>query len=105
MLRTPRFCVNILHHGQASMSAAFAGATDPAQRFGLGDWRFDDGGLPYLADAQALLFCKRTAVMPFQTHTIFVGEVVDASHREEVAALIYENATYCRTAPVQSLAA
>ena len=99
------FCVNILRHEHASLSSAFAGAVDPAERFNHGGWRYGEDGLPFLADAQAVLVCRRTAAMAAGTHTIFVGEVVRAAHCEDVAALIYENAQYCRTAPVTSLAA
>ena len=101
MLTTPRFCVNLLHHDQSPLSSAFAGALDPEERFNLGQWQLDEGGLPFLGDAQAVLFCQRTAVLPFGTHTIFVGEVIRAGHRPEIAPLVYENAEYRRTTPVE----
>ena len=103
MLGARRFCVNVLHRDHADLSGAFGGKLPPEQRFGLGAWRFDDDGLPYLEDAQAVLFCRRTAALPSGTHTIFVGAVVRAAHREEIAPLVYENAAYCRTTPVAPL--
>lgn len=103
MLGTRRFCVNVLHRDQAGLSAAFAGALDAEARFGVGSWRRDEDGLPYLDGAQAVLVCQRTAALPFGTHTIFVGEVVRASHQDDVAPLIYENAAYCRTTPFAPL--
>lgn len=103
MLGARHFCVNLLHRDQADLSAAFAGALNAEARFGVGSWRFDEDGLPYLADAQAVLVCRRTAALPYGTHTIFVGEVVRASHQDDVAPLIYENAAYCRTTPFAPL--
>jgi flavin reductase (DIM6/NTAB) family NADH-FMN oxidoreductase RutF len=100
MFGARRFCVNVLHHDHAELSSAFAGALPPEKRFGLGAWEREADGLPWLRDAQAVLFCRRTAALPFGTHTIFIGEVIRASHREEIAPLVYENAVYCRTAPV-----
>ncbi len=104
LLGARRFCVNVLHCEQSALSAAFAGAVPPDGRFALGAWRWDDG-LPVLADAQAALVCRRTAALPFGTHTIFVGEVMHAAHREEVAPLIYQNAAYCRSTPVDAVPA
>lgn len=100
MLGARLFCVNVLHREQAGLSAAFSGKMPPEQRFGVGDWRLTGDGVPFLADAQATLFCRRTAALPSGTHTIFVGEAFDAGHRDEVAPLIYENAAYCRTQPM-----
>lgn len=102
MLGARMFCVNVLLHDQAELSAAFSGKLRPEARFGVGDWQFTDDGVPFLADAQATLFCRRTAALPSGTHTIFVGEAFDAHHRDEVAPLIYQNAAYCRTRPVSA---
>lgn len=100
MLGARLFCVNVLHHDQAALSAAFSGKLPPEARFGFGDWRSTEDGVPFLADAQATLVCRRIAALPSGTHTIFVGDAFSAGHRDEVAPLIYENAAYCRTQPV-----
>jgi flavin reductase (DIM6/NTAB) family NADH-FMN oxidoreductase RutF len=99
MMRARRFCVNVLHRDQAALSAAFSGGVPPEQRFAAGSWLRCEDGLPYLSDAQANLFCSRTAALPYGTHTIFVGLVEDVGVREQVAPLVYQNAAYCVTAP------
>ena len=94
-----RFCVNVLDENQAPVSAAFSGALPPGERFGRGDWSFDESGLGFLTDAQANIFCRKVAVTPFGTHTIFIGEVSNVRLTERQAPLIYQNAAYCTTVP------
>jgi flavin reductase (DIM6/NTAB) family NADH-FMN oxidoreductase RutF len=94
-----QFCVNVLHHDQAELSAAFAGGVAPEARFGIGDWRHDEDGFQFLSDAQAVFFCTRKAMFPYGSHAIFVGDVVRSVHREEISPLVYENAGYRRSAP------
>lgn len=90
----PSFCVNILHRDQVKHSRAFSGALHGEERFQIGDWALNDGGTPFLVDAQANLFCRRATAIPYRTHTIFIGEVVMAQTRAEVAPLIYQNCEY-----------
>ncbi len=89
-----RFCVNVLHNEQAELSAAFSGALPPEERFERGAWRKAEDGLGFLEDAQANIFCRKVAAIPYGTHTIFIGEVVDVHLGEAVEPLIYQNATY-----------
>jgi flavin reductase (DIM6/NTAB) family NADH-FMN oxidoreductase RutF len=93
------FCVNVLNESQAPVSAAFSGALPPGERFSRGDWSFDAVGLGFLADAQANIFCKKVAVTPFGTHTVFIGEVLEVRLTDLQAPLIYKNASYCTTGP------
>ena len=51
------FCVNLLHHDHQDAATAFAGAAERTDRFATGSWEYDESGTPYLADAQASLFC------------------------------------------------
>lgn len=99
MFRARRFCVNVLHRDQASLSVAFSGAASPEKRFELGSWARSEEGIHYLTDAQANLLCKKAAARPYGTHTIFVGQVEDVGLRELIAPLVYQDATYCVTAP------
>ena len=99
MFRARRFCVNVLHCDQADLSAAFSGGIAPEKRFESGRWLRREDGLPYLADAQANLFCRKAAALPYGTHTIFVGQVEDVGLREATAPLVYHDAGYCVTAP------
>jgi flavin reductase (DIM6/NTAB) family NADH-FMN oxidoreductase RutF len=99
MFRARRFCVNVLHRDQVALSAAFSGGMPPEKRFAAGDWLRSEDGLPYLADAQANLFCRKAAALPYGTHTIFVGQVEDVGVRDVIAPLLYQDAGYCVTAP------
>jgi flavin reductase (DIM6/NTAB) family NADH-FMN oxidoreductase RutF len=99
MFRARRFCVNVLHRDQADLSSAFSGAVAPEKRFEVGVWTRTEDGLPYLADAQANLFCRKAAALPFGSHTIFVGQVEDVGIRDVIAPLVYQDANYCVTAP------
>ena len=58
MGQAPRFCVNILHADQADLSRAFSGAVPGEERFKTGAWKRGEGGLGYLLDAQANVFCE-----------------------------------------------
>ncbi|MDO9440328.1 MAG: flavin reductase family protein [Beijerinckiaceae bacterium] len=99
MIRSRRYCVNVLHRDQADISAAFSGGLPPEKRFEIGAWAWTEDGLPYLTDAQANLFCRKAAALPYGTHTILVGEVEAVNLREAVAPLVYHDAAYCVTGP------
>jgi flavin reductase (DIM6/NTAB) family NADH-FMN oxidoreductase RutF len=99
MYRARRFCVNVLHRDQVALSAAFSGGVPAEQRFAHGRWQRCADGLPWLADAQANLFCRKAAALPYATHTIFVGRVEDVGVRDVIAPLLYQDAAYCVTAP------
>ena len=99
LLRAGRFCVNVLNRDQAGLSAAFAGAIPPEKRFENGNWATSEDGIPYLVDAQAVLFNRKLAAMPFGTHTIFVGQVEDVAMRDPIAPLVYQDAAYCVASP------
>jgi flavin reductase len=89
-----RFCVNVLHVGNLGISHAFSSAMSSADRFGHGDWRSDRHGIPYLADAQANLFCEKDLEVPYGSHTIFIGKVFDVGIRDEICPLLYGNGAY-----------
>ncbi|WP_436764245.1 flavin reductase family protein [Streptosporangium sp. V21-05] len=105
MLRGSRFCVNVLAHDQAPVSAAFSGTVAPAERFAVGDWRTDEDGLRFLADGMASLFCRNTATIPYGTHTIFVGEVAEVRRNGVERPLLYQNTQYCRCEPIDAVPA
>ncbi|MEO5737535.1 MAG: flavin reductase family protein [Variovorax sp.] len=99
MFRARRFCVNVLHREQVELSAAFSGAVAPEERFALGTWSRTEDGIPYLTDAQANLFCRKAAAIPYGTHTILVGQVEHVGLRDAIAPLVYQDAAYCVTSP------
>lgn len=87
------FCVNVLREGQHAISSNFGGAMPASERFSEGDWR-ERQGLPYLADAQAVIFCKKSAAFIHATHSIVVGEATGLILHDQVAPLIYIDGRY-----------
>lgn len=96
-----RFCVNVLHTEQAELSSAFSGALSAEERFDKGAWQKTRDGLGFLLDAQANIFCQKMAAIPFGTHTIFIGQVLEVRLGEAAEPLIYQNASY-RVSPLTS---
>lgn len=92
-MHTP-FCLNLLGQSHADLSSAFGGRVAPEHRFEHGEWRMDEAGTPYLIDAQSNLFCVVDAMLPYGTHTIFVGRVTDIRLHGEVQPLIYGDGRY-----------
>ena len=101
------FCVNVLGDHHAEMSTAFAGAVPPLDRFKMDGWATTPEGMPYLADGLANLFCRKAAVLPYGTHTIFVGEVTQVRTGTDLRAdgpLVFRDTRYCRCEPLDTVA-
>lgn len=95
LISARHFCVNVLKHDQAEVSAAFSGASSPEGRFSVGDWLTHEAGMHYLASAQANIVCRKMAAIPFGTHTIFIGNADDVLLGDDDARpLLYRNAAY-----------
>jgi flavin reductase (DIM6/NTAB) family NADH-FMN oxidoreductase RutF len=88
------FCINLLSPDHADLSFAFGGRVAPEERFAQGDWADDEGGTPYLLDAQSNLFCTVDAMLDYGTHTIFVGRVARVRNHGEVRPLVYGNGRF-----------
>lgn len=89
-----QFCVNLLHVENVDASRLFASPVSPEERFAGGDWRMDPGSPPYLADAQANIFCAKDKEIEYGSHTIFIGRVLRVTNRGDIAPLIYCNGSY-----------
>jgi flavin reductase (DIM6/NTAB) family NADH-FMN oxidoreductase RutF len=89
------FCVNVLREEQQDLAASFGGGKPPHERFADGAWGRQDG-IHYLKNAQANIFCRRTAVFPYGTHSIVIGEVIRLLLHDEVAPLIYVDGRYAK---------
>lgn len=98
--RAERFCVNILHHGQAEVSQAFSRPVPSEQRFACGLWQDDEFGIPSLIGAQASIFCHKSMHVPYGSHSIIVGEVYAVRCRDEVSPLLYQNGGYAISGPL-----
>lgn len=93
-----QFCVNVLYKDQAGLSQTFARALSPEQEAQI-RW-VDDGDYCYLADAQAVVHCRKARQVPFGSHTIFIGTVENATVREDIAPLIFQDGQYGSCVPL-----
>ena len=105
LLAERAFCVNFLRSSQAHISHLFGGEAKAEARFAKGLWHADTAGIPYLADAQASIFCQVDEVVPYGTHKIIIGRVERGQFAADFEPLIYQNGTYMtsRRIPEQSL--
>ena len=97
--RERRYCINVLQASQVDISKRFSGAVPANERFLAGDWALEDG-VPYLADAQANLFCEIDESYGYATHEIIIGRVKSSRFASEVAPLIYQDGRYAISAPI-----
>lgn len=93
VIRSGRFCVNILHAHQIDIADAFSG-TRGADRFLCGEWTSDDNEVPFLIPAQANIFCETDAMSSYGTHSIVIGKVHHVAVLGQVAPLLYQNGQY-----------
>ena len=85
------FCVNVLGLGNRDVAEQFM--MRQADRFAVGEWE-EALGVPVLATAQSSFVCRRVHSHEFGTHTIFIGELIAAKHRENAAPLTYYDRSY-----------
>jgi flavin reductase (DIM6/NTAB) family NADH-FMN oxidoreductase RutF len=86
------FCVNVLGLGNREIAEVFENARGEA-RFAIGDWS-EVLGVPVLASAQSWFICRTAHRHEFGTHTIFIGQLIDAHHRENATPLTYYDRHY-----------
>lgn len=91
------FTVNVLSERDRQLSVDFANAKGEA-RFEYGVWHDHSIGngedLPYLATAQASIFCKTSHVYSHGTHILYVGEVVEVMKSANMSPLVYCKGQY-----------
>ena len=98
------FAVNILHKGQAGLSASLAdkSTVELALTHGLGDVAHSAGvtGAPILDEQLAYADCRVVNAVEAGDHTIYVGRVEDAGvSPEDLAPLVYFRGKYGGIAP------
>ena len=88
------FCVNVLAHEHEQHSARFSSPADYEARFRFGEWK-RYAGLPYLADAQAAIFCDVVRKIVHGSHAVFIGNVEHVIVPRRIKQpLIYFNRSY-----------
>ncbi|MFT4099299.1 MAG: flavin reductase family protein [Rhodoblastus sp.] len=89
------FAANVLAQDQSELAAAFASpATPHERRFALGRWETGPGG-PVVTGAVAHFDCKLAHVHDYGSHTIVIGEVLEAASHD-ARPLIYAEQAFHR---------
>lgn len=93
------FCLNILGVDQQDIARCCGGAAKGEERFATGHWETDEHGLPYAADAQAVISCHQRQRISYGSHDIFIGDVRSVRLADTVDPLIYLDGAYRRIGP------
>ncbi|MBL4802283.1 MAG: flavin reductase [Emcibacter sp.] len=88
------FCVNILYEDQQDISDTCAWKEKGENKFNLGDWQQGDDDIPYLANAQASIFCDLDDAHIYGSHCIYIGKVKKIITREEISPLMFLAGNY-----------
>lgn len=86
------FCVNVLGLSNRDVAEHFMNDRG-GDRFSVGEWE-DVHGVPVLANAQSSLICRTAHRHDFGTHSIFIGELISANHRQDATPLTYFDRHY-----------
>lgn len=91
------FSVNVLREDQSDLAARFA-SREPGifgeARFAVGDWRYSDEGVPYLADAAKSFVCRSASQMETATHLVVIGAVEQLFLPPPETVLMYHDGMY-----------
>lgn len=85
-------CINLLTKDQEEISNICSSESQFDKRFDDKNW--DKQGIPYLANAQANIFCKVDKLISYHTHSIVIAHVLDANSKESMNTLVYANGKY-----------
>ena len=82
----------MLNKDQEELSNTCSDEDKHEQRFNDKNWNLED--IPFLANAQANIFCKVDKLSSYYTHTIVVGLVEDAKFSDNISSLTYVDGEY-----------
>ncbi len=105
LLAEKKYAINLLSRTHTAVSQRFSTPLSASERFAGGEWLSNAQGVPYLADAQATLFCELDQTVPYATHHIVIGQVSECQFSEVISPLIYQNGTYLTTIPLSDVVA
>jgi flavin reductase (DIM6/NTAB) family NADH-FMN oxidoreductase RutF len=102
LLRRGCFSVNLLRTDHRHLIPVFSGKVPRLERFSHGIWneRFE---LPFLADAQANLFCDVDGQFAYGSHDVVIGKVRAASATETVSPLLWQDGTAVSTCALPAI--
>lgn len=98
VLKSGRFCVNLLSEKQGWVSDVFA-YTPHEERFSRVKYVLEDG-FPVLQDVLGVLFCEVSGQVDCSTHLIIIGRVKQVKLFSEEQPLIYHMRRYSRPAAI-----
>ena len=104
LMRSRKFCVNLLSFDQAALVGPFSGKVKGKERFAMADWTENKHSLPQLSGAQASIFCSVSQVVEYADHSLVIGTVDVVVYQESVAPLHYENGAFARSTSLECLA-
>lgn len=100
------FCVNVLADAHEDIAARFSSSLDRDKRFEYGEWQTLSTGAPALVGSLVSFDCEVRQVVPYQSHTIFVAEIVALElWSNEINPLVYLDGKYRLIAPAMAMAA
>lgn len=94
LMQSGRFCINILYADQTEIAEAFGGKARADERFAVGAWSEGADGIAFLREAQASIFCAVDVTMPYGSHTVVIGRIVEILVAGHVAPLLYQDGRY-----------
>jgi len=84
------FCVNILARDQEELAVRFSSRSDDP--FAGIPYRISGAGVPVLDGSLAFFDCTLSEELSVETHTIFVGKVIECASREGTPLGYYDGA-------------
>ena len=86
------FAVNVLSEDQEKIGEAFSGMFGKDfDRFSLGVWATMATGSPILQNTSSSFDCKLVQTVDQSTHSLFIGEVLATTARQNADPLLYAN--------------
>jgi flavin reductase len=96
-------CVNILADEHEAIAGRFSSSVDREKRFDEGEWREIVTGAPALVNSLVSFDCEVRQVVPYQSHSIFLAEIVGVElWSETVSPLLYLDGKYRYLQDVQA---
>jgi 3-hydroxy-9,10-secoandrosta-1,3,5(10)-triene-9,17-dione monooxygenase reductase component len=92
ILRTGRFCINILGESHHDVARRFA--ISGADKFAHGVWDLSSAGMPQLEDALACIYCGVHTVHSAGDHDIVIGSVESVRAGTKGAPLLFYRSVF-----------
>ena len=88
-----KLSINILSTDQKEFSELCSNKSRENDRFKGDDWSYQDD-IPYATNSVSSLFCECKQVIDYETHSIFMCEIISLINNDSRDCLLYHNASY-----------